>query len=218
VEAVAPQASARTGEHRTRLATLAKFAFTLTVLAALAGAGWAVIYSLSTEAPPARVGEAVGVPGGQLLVEKVTPEHMASMQMGKFAQAGMSGMSSMGMDMAPEGQRRFAVDVTLAAERGDLSYSPEDFRISGKGMNKEAGPIRSQLDAGTIAAGGAISGTLVFQAPQEASALMLSFGEEGPKVALDLKPDAQSNGHSHGGGHSQGLSQGEGHSGSHHHE
>lgn len=213
MEAVAPQASARTGEHHTTLATLAKFAFTLTVLAALAGAGWAVIYSLNTEAPPARVGEAVGVPGGQLLVEKVTPEHMASMQMGKFAQAGMSGMSSMGMDMAPEGQRRFAVDVTLAAERGDLSYSPEDFRISGKGLNKEAGPIRSQLDAGTIAAGGAISGTLVFQAPQEASALMLSFGEEGPKVALELKRDAQSNGHSHGG-----HSQGEGHSGSHHHE
>jgi hypothetical protein len=164
-------------------------------------AGSAVIYSLTTEAPPARVGEAVGVPGGQLLVEKVTPEHMASMQMGKFAQAGMSGMSSMGMDMAPEGQRRFAVDVTLAAERGDLSYSPDDFRISGEGMNKEAGPIRSQLDGETIPAGGAISGNLVFQAPEDAKGLMLSFGDGGRKVALDLKPATQGDGHSHGGHH-----------------
>ena len=213
MEAVAPQASARTGEHHGRITGLL---LALVAVAVLAAGGWGVISSLNTEAPPARVGEAVGVPGGQLLVEKVAPEHMASMQMGKFAQAGMSGMSSMGMDMAPEGQRRFAVDVTLAAERGDLSYSPEDFRISGKGMDNEAGPIRGQLDAGTIAAGGAISGTLVFQAPQEASALTLSFGEEGPKVALDLKPQADSNGHSHGGGHSHGHSQGEGHSDSHH--
>ena len=213
MEAVAPQASARTGEHHGRITGLL---LALVAVAVLAAGGWGVISSLNTEAPPARVGEAVGVPGGQLLVEKVAPEHMASMQMGKFAQAGMSGMSSMGMDMAPEGQRRFAVDVTLAAERDDLSYSPEDFRISGKGMDNEAGPIRGQLDAGTIAAGGAISGTLVFQAPQEASALTLSFGEEGPKVALDLKPQAESNGHSHGGGHSHGHSQGEGHSDSHH--
>lgn len=213
MEAAAPSASARTGERHGMTTGLL---LALVTVAVLAAGGWGVVSSLNTEAPPARVGEAIGVPGGQLLVEEVTPEHMASMQMGKFAQAGMSGMSSMGMDMAPEGQRRFVVDVTLAAERGDLSYSSEDFRISGKGMNKEATPIRSQLDAGTIAAGGAISGSLVFQAPQEASALMLSFGEEGPKVALDLKPDAESNGHAHGGGQSHGHSQGEGHSGSHH--
>ncbi len=217
MEAVASSiSSARTGARRTKTAG---FFLAVLTLAVLAAGGWGLLSSLSAEVPSraARVGEPVEVPGGSLLVGSVTPEHMAPMQSKKFAASGM-GMSSMGMDMAPEGQRRFAVDVTLAAERGDLSYSPEDFRISGKGMNKEAGPIRSQLDAGTIAAGGAISGTLVFQAPQEASALMLSFGEEGPKVALDLKPDAESNGHAHGGGHSHGHSQGQGHPGSHHHE
>ena len=214
MEAVAPQASARTDERHGRITGLL---LALVTVAVLAAGGWGVISSLNTEAPPARVGEAVGVPGGQLLVEKVTPEHMASMQMGKFAQAGMSGMSSpMGMDMAPEGQRRFAVDVTLEADRGDLSYSPDDFRISGEEMKKEVGPIRGQLDGETIPAGGAISGSLVFQAPEEAKGLMLSFGDGGQRVALDLRPATQGDGHSHGGA---AQPQGDGHShGGHHHK
>jgi hypothetical protein len=106
----------------------------------------------------------------------------------------------MGMDMAPEGQRRFAVDVTLAAERGDLSYSPEDFRISGKGV-KKSGPVRHQLEAGMLPAGGAISGSLVFQAPDEAKELTLSFGDEVQKIALNLDPAEGGDSHSsHGGG------------------
>jgi len=67
-------------------------------VAALVAAGWGVIYSLTAEAPPARVGESVEVPGGLVRVDSVASEHMASMQMGKFAQAGMAGMSSMGED------------------------------------------------------------------------------------------------------------------------
>ena len=200
------------GDRRGRITGLL---LALVTLAVLAAGGWGFVSSLSTEAPPARVGEPVGVPGGALLVGKVAPEHMVSMQMGKFANAGMSGMSSpMGMDMAPEGQRRFVVDVTLAAETRDLSYSPKDFRISGKGMNKEAAPIRQQLEGGTIPAGSAISGSLVFQAPEEVKELMLSFGDGAQKVALDLKPATESDGHAHG---AAAQSQGEGHSDGHDH-
>ena len=182
-------------------------------MAVLAAGGWGVISSLNAESPPAGVGDAVGVPGGLLVVDKVTPERMAAMQTGKFANAGMSGMSSMGMDMAPEGQQRFVVDVTLAAESADLSYSPDDFRISGKGI-KESGPVRHQLDAGTLPVGGAISGSLVFQAPVEAKELTLSFGDEEQKVALNPNPAGESHEHSHGGappegdGHSHGHPQG----------
>jgi hypothetical protein len=211
VEAVAQPAPTPTGNRR-RITGLLLALITVAVLAA---GGWGVASVLTAESPPARLGEAVGVPGGLLLVEKVTPENMAAMQIGNFAEAGMSGMSSpMGMDMAPEGQRRFAVNVTLAAERGDLSYSPEDFRISGEGVKNEAGPIRHQFDAGTVPAGGAISGSLVFQVPEEAKGLMLSFGDGGQKVALDLKPATESDGHSHGGAQSQ---QGDGHSDGHDH-
>jgi Domain of unknown function (DUF4352) len=212
VEAVASSAPARTAERPPRLATLAKFVFALTVLAALAATGWGVIYSLAAEAPPARVGETVEVPGGLLRVDSVAPEHMASMQMGKFAQAGMAGMSSMGMDMAPEGQRRFVVDVTLGAKDGDLSYSPEDFSISGEGV-KQSAPIRQQLDSGTIPAGSAISGSLVFQVPEETTKLMLGFGDDGQKVALNLN---ESDAHSHGGAAAQSQA-GEDHSHHPHH-
>lgn len=167
------------------------------VIAALAVGVWGVISSVGTEAPPARVGEAVGVSGGTFVVDRVTPEHMAPMQSSKFSAGGMN-MSSMGMDMAPEGYERFAVFVTLAAdENGDLVYSPEDFRVSGEGM-KEDGPVRSEFEAGTIPAGSAVSGNLVFQAPEEASKLRLSL-DGGRSVALDLEPSAEGSGHSHGG-------------------
>jgi Domain of unknown function (DUF4352) len=183
-------------------------------VAALAAAGWGVIYSLlNTEAPPARVGEPVEVPGGLVRVDSLAPEHMASMQMGKFAKAGMGGMSSMGMDMAPEGQRRFVVDVTLGAKDGDLSYSPEDFSISGEGV-KHSAPIRDQLDSGTLPAGSAISGSLVFQVPEETTKLMLGFGDEGQKVALNLN---ESDAHSHGGAAAAQSQAGEDHSHDHHH-
>jgi Domain of unknown function (DUF4352) len=212
VEAVASSiSSARTGARRIKPAG---FLLAVLTLAVLAAGGWGVISSLNTEASPARIGEAVGIPGGLLRVDQVTSEHMASMQNSKFAASGMS-MSSMGMDMAPEGQQRFAVDVTLAAERGDLSYSPKDFRLTAAEMKKGATPIRSQLDGGTIPAGGAISGSLVFQVPEEASALMLAFGEGGQKVALDLEPASEGNGHSHGGVQPQG---GDEHSDGHHHK
>jgi Domain of unknown function (DUF4352) len=167
------------------------------VVAALAAGVWGVISSLGTEAPPARVGEAVEVSGGSFVVDRVTPEHMAPMQSSKFSAGGMN-MSSMGMDMAPEGYERFAVVVTLAAdEDGALSYSPEDFRVSGGGM-KEDGPVRSELDASTIPAGSAVSGNLVFQAPEEASKLRLSL-DGGRSVALDLEQVAGDSGHAHGG-------------------
>jgi hypothetical protein len=167
------------------------------VVAALAVGVWGVTSSVGTEAPPARVGEAVGVSGGTFVVDRVTPEHMAPMQSNKFSAGGMN-MSSMGMDMAPEGYERFAVFVTLAAdEDGDLVYSPEDFRVSGEGM-KEDGPVRPELEAGAIPAGSAVSGNLVFQAPEEASKLRLSL-DGGRPVALDLEPAADDSGQSHGG-------------------
>jgi hypothetical protein len=151
-----------------------------------------------------------------MLVGSVTPEHMAPMQSKKFAASGMS-MSSMGMDMAPEGSRRFAVEVTLAAERGNLSYSPRDFRLTAAGMKKEATPIRHQLEGGTIPVGSAVSGSLVFQVPEDVRALRLSFGDGGgQRVALDLDESAtEGNAHSHGGVQVQ--PQGNEHSDGHHH-
>ncbi len=166
------------------------------VLAALVAGGWGVLSSITVGDPPARIGEAVEVPGGLMSVDRVTPEHMASMQKGKFAQAGMS-MSSTGMDMAPDGYRRFAVDVSLAAQSGSLAYSPEDFEVSGEDM-KTHGPIRTQLEAGSLATGDAISGLLVFQVPEKSKNLTLDF-DGGRGVALDV-PASEGGSHSQEGG------------------
>lgn len=165
------------------------------VLAALVAGGWGAISSLVTEAPPARIGEPVEAGGGLVRVDAVTPEHMVPMQKGKFAASGMS-MSSMGMDMAPEGFERFAVDVTLIAENSDLAYSPRDFRVGAKGA-KEHGPIRAQLAAGTVAEGSAISGILVFQAPENAKNLTLSF-DGGREIALDIPAGGGARDEEHG--------------------
>lgn len=192
---------ARTGEWRRRMANLSLVLF---VVAVLAAGGWGLYGTLATETPPARLGEAVEVPGGLMSVDRAYPWHMAPMQMGNFANAGMNMAGSTKMDMPPEGQRRLNVEFSLRAESGaDLSYSSEDFRISGEGM-KETGPYQSKLGAGTVPAGSAVSGSITFQVPEKANNLMVGFGDGGRKVALDLKPVPGNNGHLEGAGHSGG--------------
>lgn len=186
----------RQTESRNRVAGLLLF---VALLAALAAAGWGVLSSLGDrDEVPARVGEPVAVSGGVLSVDSVAPESMAPMQMGKFSASGMN-MSGAGMDMAPEGQRRFTVEVTLAAgEASSLAYSADDFRISGDGL-EVSGPYRDQLAGESLSPESAVSGTLVFQVPDKAKNLMLSF-DDGRQVALDLPPASGDHGHSSGGG------------------
>lgn len=162
-------------------------------LATLAIGGWGLVTSVGSQAPPASIGDAVDVSGGSLRVDDVTPEHMAPMRLKSFGKAGMNMTGTSGMDMAPEGFRRFSVDVTLLAENGDLKYSPKDFRINGEGT-KETAPVRNALTGETIPAGNATSGVLVFQVPDEAKNLMLTFDGSRQPVALDLPED---DGHSH---------------------
>ena len=163
------------------------------VAAALAAGGWGAISSLTGEAPPARVGENVTVPDGLFRVEGVTPEHMAPMKMGKFGQQGMN-MAMPNMDMAPDGYERFSVNLSLQAQGADLDYAPEDFRLSGKGVEDQQ-PIRSQLGEGSVPDGSAVSGSLVFQAPEDAKDLKLEF-KGGRAVALDA-PAGKGGGHGH---------------------
>jgi NAD(P)-dependent dehydrogenase (short-subunit alcohol dehydrogenase family) len=203
-----PQLSPRRLDHDAVLLTLEKdtprrsralvagVILFLATAAVLVAGGWGVLASLSAEEPPARPGERVAVDGGFLRVDAVLPEHMAPMQSSKFATNGMS-MSAMGMDMAPEGYRRFAVEMTLSApENGSFDYSASDFRLSGDGMEKAAEPIRHQLADGAVAPGSSVSGSMVFEVPEKASNLRLSF-DGGREIALDLEPATAR--HSHGG-------------------
>ena len=180
--------------RRSARARVAKAALAIGVAVSISAGAWGIFSSLGVEATPARIGEPVEVTGGLVRVDKITPERMTAMEADKFAASGMN-MSSMGMDMAPEGQRRFTVDIALAAEGGNLDYSPKDFRLTGTGM-EEAGPIRDALEGETIPAGGAISGGLIFQVPEDAGNLELSFDGSRP-VALDLPPATEGEGHGH---------------------
>ncbi len=168
-------------------ATAANGLVLLAAAGALSAGAWGFFANLDARGVPAGIGEPVHVSGGILRVERVMPEQMADMQAGKFGQSGMS-MSATGMDMAAEGQRRFTVELTLAAKDRVVSYAAEDFRITGEGL-KEAEPIRHQLEGGTLPAGSAVSATMVFQAPEDAEDLALSF-DGGRPVDLGLGPVA----------------------------
>lgn len=170
----------------------------LCVAGVFAGGAWGLA-TASTPPPSAALlaapGEPVEAAGGILRVDQVLPEKMAPMQMDKFAKTGMN-MSGMVSDMTPEGERRFNVEVTLAAEDRALDYEASDFRVTGAGMRPTA-PLRDKLVEGTIPAGKAVSGTLVFQVPEETERLALSFDGSRP-VDLELEPASGKNGH---GGH-----------------
>ena len=190
----ADHSEARRPEVPGRLAGLLLFA---ALLAALAAAGWGVISSLGNQDEvPARIGEPVAAAGGSLTVDRVAPENMAPMKMGGFAKQGMSMSMPRNMDMTPEGKRRFTVEVTLAAEAaGSLAYAMDAFRVAGTGIS-EVSPYQSEtrnggatlLGDGTVPAGSAVSGAVIFQVPEKAKNLTLSY-EGGQPVSLDLKPD-----------------------------
>lgn len=69
----------------------------------------------------------------------------------------------------------------MASSKGGLDYSAGGFRLSGEGIEGPA-PIRSQLGDDTLPAGSETHVALIFQAPEEAKGLALSF-DDGEPVA-----------------------------------
>lgn len=167
-------------------------------LAVLAVGGWGLLASLGSQAPPALVGDTVEVTGGSLRVEEVTPESMAPMQTKKYQRSGMS-MSANVPDMTPEGYKRFNVDVSLAAETADINFSAKDFRLTGEGIDQVT-PLRHELNTSILPEGSAIQGIVVFQVPEDAKNLMLTFDGSRQPVALDVPGGKGHSNHSSGGG------------------
>ncbi|MBA2451879.1 MAG: hypothetical protein H0V47_01810 [Chloroflexia bacterium] len=133
----------------------------------------------------AALGETVEIPGGLLRVDRVIPESMVPMQMSNFAASGMN-MSASGMDMPPEGFRRFAVGLTLVGEaKSGLHYSPDEFQVTADGM-EPSGPHRHTFVGEAIPSGSSVTGELVFQAPDTATSVLLTFPGADRPVALDL--------------------------------
>lgn len=147
----------------------------------LAGGVWGLAAPRGTAGEPHVAGGSalatVDLPDGTLRVDGLVDKQVGTMP---------------GMDMpedVPEGMRRFAVDVSLGAtEDGALRYDRRSFTVSGPGV-KPVVPVDSQLDRGALAPGSTISGSLTFDVPEEATALVLRF-RGGAALALPALPAA----------------------------
>lgn len=152
----------------------------LVALGVLAGGVWGLTAPRGSAADEHAHGSAavatVDVPDGTLRVDGLVDKSFGMV---------MPGMTM--PDEVPAGMRRFAVDVSLGAtEDGPLTYSRRDFTVSGPGV-KPVGPVDGQLDSGALTPGTAISGSLSFDVPEEASALALQF-RNGETIALPALP------------------------------
>jgi hypothetical protein len=197
----------RAASHITKMFQYLPVASILIVVAALMIAGAFLTVQLiargAAAAEPVRLGEMVELPGGLLRVDRITPENMAPMHAGNFGKSGMN-MSGMGVDMTPEGYRRFTVEFTVAAKARDgLQFAPEQFHVTGSGMEVVT-PLRSQLGEQFAPQGSAFTGSLVFQVPDKASNLVLSFDNSSQAISLDLPTADDQHGHDDGHDHKHG--------------
>ena len=90
----------------------------------------------------------------------------------------------------PVGMRRFGVNVSLGAtEDRSLVYSRRDFTVSGDGVLPVV-PVEGQIGDGVLTPGRALSGSLSFDVPKEATSLSLQFRDEAPVRLPALPPVA----------------------------
>lgn len=153
-------------------------------LLAFAAAGW---WGLSTREPVtelASMDEAIRIPGGELRVTSMRPEIMASMN--------GPGMSM--PDMAPEGYRRFVVDIEVRGTSGSgVTYDPKLVRLEVPGL-PPAPPLRAVNPSAVVGRGETLELSLLFQAPEAADSLALTY--EGARQRVLLEGDLGA-GHGH---------------------
>lgn len=124
----------------------------------------------------AAVGEWVEAPGGYFRVDAVGERALAHKMIG------------MDPDPVPEGFRRLGVDVTLVStSEAGLNVGADRFTVVGHAL-QPAAPLRARLDAGLLAEGSQISGSLVFEVPEGASGLQLRIEGGSHGVALPVGP------------------------------
>ena len=158
------------------------------VLAAgvVAGGTWGLL--VPREAPHA-AHVPVGLATVQLADGTLRVEGLVDKQIGHV----MPGMSV--AEDVPEGMRRIGVNVSLGATGdGALSYSRSAFTVSGPGVAAIT-PATGQLGDGTLTSGQAISGSLSFDVPKDATALSLRFNDVAPIALPPLPPMATAGGH-----------------------
>jgi hypothetical protein len=94
-------------------------------------------------------------------------------------------------DPVPDGMRRVSVDVTLLADEDEaLAYASDKFTLTVAGSDP-ARPHNDVLPGTSLPAGTSMTGTLIFDVPQDATTGSLSF-DDGPGTAVTLPPESES--------------------------
>jgi hypothetical protein len=121
--------------------------------------------------------DSISVPHGTLVVNSVTPEVMKHPK-------GMP--ASMMPDPIPDGFQRFSIDVTVFAEEDESArYDSGDLRVSARDVEPTA-PLRGTLGSGTIPAGGQVTGTALFQVPDDVRVVDLGVTGEDQVVRVRI--------------------------------
>ncbi|TRW44714.1 hypothetical protein [Georgenia yuyongxinii] len=182
------------GSHRfrttgTRGRVLVPLAVAAAVLAVVAGAVWALT------APPPRPAAGPGelaLPGGLVRIEQVVS-----------AARPMHAMPGMGIDQDPvaDGERRISIDVTLYAI-DTMPYEIDAFVLHIDDVGALT-PHRAVLPGNELPAGSQLTGTVIFDVPEDATSGRLSYGGKGatdvplPREAEQFAPAGPRQGPAH---------------------
>jgi hypothetical protein len=160
--------------HGSRRTLLGPLTVAVAVVSVVALAVWSLVWAAGQE-PDAGPGR-VALEEGVVRVDRVT----------SAAAPGMA-MPGMGTDDDPvaEGMRRVSVEVTLQATEDDpLHFSVDRFSLAPPGGDATT-PHRSVLPESVLPPGTQLSGTLVFEVPDDAATAVLSYdGGDSTEVAL----------------------------------
>ncbi len=153
--------------------------------AVLAVGAWGLAADRSAAAT---IGTVVDYDGGRLEVQAAWTlgDPMAGMHTSnadQFAQSGMA-MSQMIPDAVPEGMKRVAVEVSLAA--GDeIMLFPADGVTLTVGDERYS-PYKALLGGGNLAPGTMLSCVVTFEVPQATTAAEFRLAADAPPVLVDV--------------------------------
>lgn len=186
-----PAQPAGTTDRRRRRTTAVLLATGLLAVGLIIGLALQVLAQDSTPGTD----DVIDLGDGRLSVTDVRPELMTHPE-------GMP--AGMMPDPVPDGFRRFSVDVVLTASATALPYSWDSLRVSAPGM-EAADPLRGSLDSGVLPAGAKISGSILFQVPDDVEDVSLSVDGYADAIPLELSPaDDHGSGHSDDAQHDDG--------------
>lgn len=160
----------------------------LGLVGTLVAAWWSLAGTDRASGAPQRDGW-VAVGNGWVLVERVVDRSVDH--------AAMPNMQTMpDADPVPDGQVRYLVQLRVAAEDSDFTWSADEITVSGTGI-APLPPHDLDLGDGTVPARSTVAGTVTLDVPEDAVGLRLGFAEA--VIPLSIEPaDAPTPGHSDG--------------------